>query len=144
MDSLATSHSSGRALVCLQHHSTTIQHPTWGGIPDVVIAIVPKFTIENRLPIGLQFRLNAQIVAAGSSSSSASSLLPATSPTAATTASPIPVAEHVVCLPSAAGAVELCSKLREMVDEARYGRIPADEGSAEVHHATTRICAAYY
>lgn len=31
----------------------------WGPVPDVLLALVPKFTIENRLPIGIQFRLSA-------------------------------------------------------------------------------------
>jgi len=48
-----------RALVCLQRKCTHIEHPTWGAVPDISILILPKYTLENRLPIGLQFTLSA-------------------------------------------------------------------------------------
>eukprot|EP00962_Isochrysis_galbana_P007471 scaffold2020_cov107-Isochrysis_galbana.AAC.1 len=50
---------TGRALVVLHRKRTAISHPTWGPVPDIVITVLPKFAIENRLPIGLQFRLTS-------------------------------------------------------------------------------------
>ena len=46
-----------RALLCLRRQASTIQHPVWGTVPDVVISVLPKFTLENRLPVALGYQL---------------------------------------------------------------------------------------
>ena len=55
------------ALVCVQRHSRRHLHAVWGAINDHMLSVLPKFTIENRLPVGIQFCLCAEGRASSSS-----------------------------------------------------------------------------
>ena len=47
------------ALVCLQCKTRQLSHSVWGIARDHDYIILPKLTLENRLPVGIQFRLCA-------------------------------------------------------------------------------------
>ena len=45
------------ALVCLHRQCEMVSNQVWGEVPDVTISFLPKFTLENRLPVSLDYRL---------------------------------------------------------------------------------------
>ena len=47
------------ALVCLHRKTRHLSHNVWGVAHDHDLLILPKFTLENRLPIGIQIKLDA-------------------------------------------------------------------------------------
>ena len=78
-----------RALLCLHRQAASIHHVVWGAVPDIRLSVLPKFTLENRLPIPIEFRLyEKRTAAAAAAAAAATAAAPAAAPTAAPAVDP--------------------------------------------------------